>query len=119
MLRATFFSERPIDRGERASTTERRRTTPRELNLHISRHASLLLGGRLSLRPVLGAAVSLLSHRTRRDGLFDLLLDDYHIETSTGLHRWKIDERLRRFPHDLLDENKAPALVFGRLTAPA
>src|SRR5262245_51054154 len=54
---------------------------------------------------------SLLTDRACSNRFFNLLLDSGHIETGTALHRWEIDERLRRLRHLLLDEHEAPELV--------
>src|SRR5262245_44067357 len=54
---------------------------------------------------------SLLTDRACSNRFFNLLLNSSHIETGTTLHRWEIDERLRRLRHLLLDEHEAPELV--------
>src|SRR5262245_2632174 len=54
---------------------------------------------------------SLLTDRTCSNRFFNLLLNSGHIEAGTSLHRWEIDERLRRLRHLLLHEHEAPELV--------
>jgi hypothetical protein len=54
---------------------------------------------------------SLLTDRACSTRFFNLLFNGGHIETGTALHRWEIDERLRRLRYLLLDENETPELV--------
>src|SRR5262245_53535885 len=61
-------------------------------------------GPALSHAADLGAMVSL-------DGLRDLRLDGVEVEARWGLQRRELNEALRKFRDDLLDQDEAPELV--------
>ena len=62
-----------------------------------------------------GSQLFLLRHRALGDGFVDLRLDSRHIETGSALHRWEVDQRLRRLANHLLDENETPELIANQL----